>query len=61
MKKIISLNSDWIFCKEGVKENVNLPHTWNNLDVRARKAPTTRALAPTQKFFRNMTVRFSSN
>ena len=26
MKKVISLNNDWIFCKEGVKENVNLPH-----------------------------------
>ena len=32
MKKVISLNNDWSFCKEGVKENVNLPHTWNNLD-----------------------------
>ena len=32
MKKIISLNNDWTFCKEGVKETVNLPHTWNNLD-----------------------------
>ena len=32
MKKVISLNNDWIFCKDGVKENVNLPHTWNNLD-----------------------------
>ncbi len=32
MKKIISLNNDWIFKKEGVKENVNLPHTWNALD-----------------------------
>lgn len=32
MKKILSLNEDWIFCKEGVKENVNLPHTWNGLD-----------------------------
>ncbi len=32
MKKIISLNNEWIFCKQGVKETVNLPHTWNNLD-----------------------------
>ena len=32
MKKIISLNDDWSFCKEGVKETVNLPHTWNALD-----------------------------
>lgn len=32
MKKIISLNKDWVFCKEGVKENVNLPHTWNGVD-----------------------------
>lgn len=32
MKKIISLNNDWVFCKEGVKENVNLPHTWNGVD-----------------------------
>ena len=32
MKKIISLNEGWVFCKQGVKENVNLPHTWNALD-----------------------------
>ena len=32
MKKILSLNDSWIFCKEGVKETVNLPHTWNGLD-----------------------------
>ena len=32
MKKIISLNNEWTFCKEGVKETVNLPHTWNSLD-----------------------------
>ena len=32
MKKIISLNKDWVFCKEGEKENVNLPHTWNGID-----------------------------
>ncbi len=32
MKKILSLNEGWIFCKEGVKETVNIPHTWNGLD-----------------------------
>ena len=32
MKKVLSLNDGWIFCKEGVKETVNLPHTWNGLD-----------------------------
>lgn len=32
MKKIIALNNDWVFCKEGIKETVNLPHTWNGLD-----------------------------
>lgn len=32
MKKILSLNDGWIFCKEGVKETVNIPHTWNGLD-----------------------------
>ncbi len=32
MKKILPLNSEWIFCKEGVKETVNLPHTWNGID-----------------------------
>ncbi len=32
MKKVISLNNDWIFCKEGQKETVNLPHTWNGVD-----------------------------
>ena len=32
MKKVISLNKDWVFCKEGTKENVDLPHTWNGID-----------------------------
>lgn len=32
MKKVISLNKDWVFCKEGAKENVDLPHTWNGID-----------------------------
>lgn len=32
MKKTISMNQDWEFCKQGVKEKVNLPHTWNGLD-----------------------------
>lgn len=32
MKKTVALNNDWIFCKEGVKETVNLPHTWNGID-----------------------------
>lgn len=32
MKKILPLNSEWTFCKEGVKETVNLPHTWNGID-----------------------------
>ncbi len=32
MKKIISLNQDWIYCKQGEKETVNLPHTWNGID-----------------------------
>ena len=27
MKKILSLNEGWIFCKQGEKETVNLPHT----------------------------------
>jgi hypothetical protein len=32
MKKTLSLNEGWIFCKNGEKETVNLPHTWNGLD-----------------------------
>ena len=32
MKKILSLNDGWIFCKNGEKETVNIPHTWNGLD-----------------------------
>ena len=32
MKKIVSLNEGWIFCKNGEKETVNIPHTWNGLD-----------------------------
>ena len=26
MKKILSLNDGWIFCKNGEKETVNIPH-----------------------------------
>ena len=44
MRKITNLNSDWYFLKDGTKkdktprrankkwEQVNLPHTWNNMD-----------------------------
>ena len=32
MKKFISLNDGWVFCKQGVKQEVNVPHTWNALD-----------------------------
>ena len=32
MRKITNINQDWIFTKDGVSENINLPHTWNNLD-----------------------------
>lgn len=32
MKKILSLNEGWIFCKNGEKETVNIPHTWNGID-----------------------------
>jgi len=32
--KIISLNDNWLFkkCDEDVFVNVNIPHTWNNID-----------------------------
>ncbi|MGL5972298.1 MAG: glycoside hydrolase family 2 TIM barrel-domain containing protein [Oscillospiraceae bacterium] len=33
MRKVISINEKWSFSKDNIKfENVNLPHTWNNLD-----------------------------
>lgn len=32
MRKIININSGWIFTKEGKPEKVNLPHTWNAVD-----------------------------
>lgn len=32
MRKIININEGWSFTKDGVTENINLPHTWNNLD-----------------------------
>ena len=32
MRKITNINKDWLFIKDGVTENINLPHTWNNLD-----------------------------
>ena len=58
MKKILPLNSEWTFCKEGVKETVNLPHTWNGIDVReVLTAHTTEVPAPTQRFYLNMRAR----
>ena len=32
MRQILSINSDWLFTKEGAGEKVNLPHSWNAID-----------------------------
>lgn len=32
MRKVININADWEFIREGIAENVNLPHTWNGID-----------------------------
>ena len=32
MRKIININENWEFNKDGVTENVNLPHCWNGID-----------------------------
>lgn len=32
MRNIININKNWTFTKEGVKTEVNLPHTWNGTD-----------------------------
>lgn len=32
MKKLVSLNAGWEFCKDGVFSTVDLPHTWNAED-----------------------------
>ena len=32
MRQILSINSDWLFTKEGAEEKVNLPHSWNAID-----------------------------
>ncbi len=32
MRKVININDNWIFIKEGNAEKVNLPHTWNGID-----------------------------
>lgn len=37
MKKIISFNEGWSFCKEGEFSVVDLPHTWNAEDGQVRK------------------------
>lgn len=37
MKKILSLNKDWVFCKEGEFTDVDLPHTWNADDGQTDK------------------------
>ena len=32
MRKITNINSDWSFTKDGVTEQISLPHTWNGID-----------------------------
>ena len=32
MRKIISLNENWVFTQSGQSTGVNLPHTWNAVD-----------------------------
>ncbi len=32
MRKKESLNQGWMFWKEGMVQQVDLPHTWNALD-----------------------------
>ena len=32
MRKVININSGWEFVREGLTENVDLPHTWNGID-----------------------------
>ncbi len=32
MRKVININAEWEFIREGIAENVNLPHTWNGVD-----------------------------
>ena len=32
MRRIIDLNENWEFVKEGKSERVNLPHCWNAVD-----------------------------
>ena len=32
MRKVVCINNDWTFTKQGVQELVSLPHTWNATD-----------------------------
>ena len=32
MRKVTNINKDWLFTMNSESKNVNLPHTWNNLD-----------------------------
>ncbi len=32
MRKVININSGWEFIKDGIKTEINLPHTWNGVD-----------------------------
>lgn len=32
MRKIININKNWTFTKEGKEEHISLPHTWNSQD-----------------------------
>lgn len=37
MKKVISFNDGWTFCREGQFSTVDLPHTWNAVDGQTSK------------------------
>lgn len=32
MRKVMNINEGWEFIREGLSENVDLPHTWNGID-----------------------------
>ena len=39
MRRTYCINDYWTFVKEGIEENVNLPHTWNAKDGQTGPAP----------------------
>lgn len=51
MRKIINFNYDWVFIKNDVQANINIPHTWNAVDGQTGPEQYYRGVCTYKKIF----------